>query len=236
MFKLFGRLLEGLFIFIGLVLLVFAFLVAKNNFNFLDHAVETRGVVVDVLVTKNEGKEYFRPVFGFRAGNGDERKFESSIESNPARYRKGEEVIVLYIPGEPDQLAQIKSFFSLWGGAIISAILGGVFLLSSLIPVLLRYRQKEKTINFQKYGLPINTTLLRVEQNEQWMTDVAGGYPYQVVTSWQNPETSETRIFKSDKIWFDPSKYIGNFPIRVFLDKNNPEKYHVDLSFLSKMV
>ena len=63
----------------------------------------------------------------------------SSSGSNPASYSKGQKVKVFFDRNKPKE-AQIKSFFSLWFGTIITGTLGfGLFLLMLIL--------SEKTIN-----------------------------------------------------------------------------------------
>ena len=59
--------------------------------------------------------------------------------------------------------------------------------------------------------------------------------PFLILTQWLNPATSELHIFESNNIWFDPTNHIKTKKIRVFIDRKNPKKYYVDLSFLPKV-
>jgi hypothetical protein len=36
-------------------------------------------------------------------------------------------------------------------------------------------------------------------------------------------------------VWFNPSKFIKHNQVRVFMDRSNPKRYYVDLSFLPKL-
>jgi len=63
---------------------------------------------------------------------------------------------------------------------------------------------------------------------------VSGRHPFRVIAQWQDPSTAKIRVFKSHNLWFDPSRFITQKQIRVFLDRNNPKRYYVDLSFLPK--
>ena len=58
---------------------------------------------------------------------------------------------------------------------------------------------------------------------------------YRIHAQWLNPRTAELHIFVSDRLIFDQTDYIKNDEITVFTDKDNPQKYHVDLSFLPKV-
>ncbi|MNH47046.1 hypothetical protein D3C79_1101060 [compost metagenome] len=71
----------------------------------------------------------------------------------------------------------------------------------------------------------------------EWNTRISvnGRHPYVIRSQWLNPRTSEVHLFESDNIWFDPSDYLKDESISVFIDKKNPKKYHVDITFLPKI-
>jgi hypothetical protein len=81
--------------------------------------------------------------------------------------------------------------------------------------------------------VPIEASIQSVGIN----TDVSvnGRNPFRIVAQWQDPATSQVYVFESHNIWFDPSSYIKQKAIRVFVDKANPGKYYVDVSFLPQL-
>ena len=111
--------------------------------------------------------------------------------------------------------------------------MGAIFFLvgSSII---LFGRLKDKKVKYlRKKGIPIKTKFQSVETNDSF--EVNGRNPYQICVQWKNPATSELHLFNSDNIWFDPTDHIKNDEITVLIEKGNPEKYHVDISFLPKL-
>jgi len=64
---------------------------------------------------------------------------------------------------------------------------------------------------------------------------VNGVSPFRIATQWQDPATGEIRVFHSENVWFDPSDYLKDQPITVYLDPQNPHRYWVDTSFLPKL-
>jgi hypothetical protein len=163
---------------------------------------------------------------------GEKIEFTSSTSSNPPRYSKGEKVEVLYLPTEPEK-AKINSFFALWGGVVILGGMGGVFFLIGTSIVLVISLKGRRDEYLKKRGTPIETEFQRVALNQS--RSVNGRYPFQVLTQWQNPSTTEVHIFQSNDLWFDPSNYIKSKLITIFIERNNPKKYYVDLSFLPKV-
>ena len=64
---------------------------------------------------------------------------------------------------------------------------------------------------------------------------INGRSPYQIQAQWQNPSTSKVHVFKSEYLWFDPTDYVNEEEITVLIDRNNPKKYYVDVSFLPQL-
>ncbi|MEY4766014.1 MAG: hypothetical protein RI907_2687, partial [Pseudomonadota bacterium] len=52
---------------------------------------------------------------------------------------------------------------------------------------------------------------------------------------WHDAAHNELLIFKSSNLWFDPSQFIQNKKIPVYVDAADPSRYLVDLSFLPKV-
>src|SRR5262249_17382710 len=60
-----------------------------------------------------------------------------------------------------------------------------------------------------------------------------GGERIQIVSQWEDDEKHELRVFYSDALPSDASELMDLVKIiRVFVDPANPQKYHMDLSFL----
>mgnify|MGYP006188413307 CR=1 FL=1 len=222
------------FTIIGFGMLVGAFFLFSSTNTFLDEAVSARGTVVDLIRSSgsSDSGPTYAPVVQFTTSSGQAIEFTSSVSSNPPSYSPGESVEVLYLPNQPHN-AKMSSFFSLWGGATIVGSMGGIFFLIGVgffIVPMLRSRKEEY---LRMSGTPIETEFQSVEQNTA--ITVNGRHPYRIVTQWQNPSTSEIHLFHSTNLWWDPSNHIGIYPIKVFIEKNNPKKYCVDLSFLPKL-
>ena len=222
------------FTIVGLGLLIGAFFVYKNNVSFIESAIETEGTVVDLVRSRSNDSSsyYYKPVVNFKTEKGESIEFTSTTGSNPAAYSKGETVQILYLATEP-QSAKIKGFFSLWGTVIILGGIGGVFFLVGLTIFLASMFKDRKEQHLKQHGTPVETKFQSVELNRGF--EVNGRNPFKVVTQWHNPTTSEIHIFESSNIWYDPTEYIADKPITVFIERNNPRNYYVDLSFLPKV-
>ncbi|MBT2773619.1 DUF3592 domain-containing protein [Halomonas sp. ISL-60] len=217
---------------VGIALLVGSVFMLLNTRDFLSEAVITQGTVVELVEYRSSDSITYRPVVQFTNESGQLVNFTSSTSSNPPSYTPGQQVDVLYQPGERSS-PRINSFFSLWGAETILAGIGIVFLLAGVILMFVPEFRHRKGETLKKNGVPIDTDYQGVELNTRF--SVNGRHPFQVVTQWQNPATSEVHVFKSNNIWFDPSNYIHTDTITVFYEKGDLQQYHVDLSFLPKL-
>jgi hypothetical protein len=82
-------------------------------------------------------------------------------------------------------------------------------------------------------GRLINAEFTEVALNMQ--LQVNGRNPFQIIAQWHDSASNQLYIFKSASIWFDPSEFVQNKRIPVYIDSNNPSQYHMDISFLPKV-
>ena len=215
---------------VGVGLLLGAAFWYQSVRSFVASASVAEGTVVDLVRSRNSNS--YAPVVHFATEDGQQIEFTSTNASRPPSYAQGDHVVVLYLPSEPQE-ASIKSFLSLWVGPLVLAVGGGVLFLIGggiLIATRLRARRDEY---LRTCGTPVKAKVQGVELNTSLA--VNGRHPFRIVAHWQNPTTSELHIFESRNLWFDPSDYITDEEITVFIETNNPKKYYVDVSFLPKV-
>lgn len=217
---------------IGLGMLVGSFFMYSNTKEFVDDAIEAEGIVIELVRSKSSDSVTYRPIIEFRTKDGNAVEFTSSVSSNPPSYSQGETVEVLYQEGTPEK-AKIKGFFSLWGGALIIGGIGLVFFLIGFLIVLFGFLKNKKIGRLKENGVPVTAKFQSVDMNRNY--EVNGKHPYNISAQWKNPVTSELYIFKSENIWFDPTDHILQDDITVLIEKDNPKKYYMDISFLPKV-
>ena len=219
-----------LFVLLGAGMLIGAIAWHLSTRHFLASASRTQGTVVALLprYSSNDSSPTYAPVVRFNDGSHD-IQFTSPSSSNPPSYNIGATVPILYQESNPYN-AKIDSFFSLWGGSLIIGILGGIFLLigGCLIYVPLRRARADDRLVHE--GMPVQAQF----QSVQFVSNISinGRSPYRVLAQWQDPKTSRIHVFASHNLWFDPTNYISQKEIRVFIERGNPKSYYVDLSFL----
>jgi hypothetical protein len=228
------------FTIIGLVALAVATILYLHTRTFLETSIVAQGTVIDLVMVESDrsssssgvsiraSTNSYAPVVKFTTENGLTYKFKSSFSTYPPAYDVGEKVEVLYNKTDPDE-ASINSFFFIWGGTLIIGSLGLLFAtigLAMLAIDLFKSRNKQRLI---ETGVKIKTRFHSTQLNPS--LEVNGRNPYQIRSEWKNPRTAQMHIFDSDNIWFDPTDHIPS-EITVYIERENPSKYYVDLSFL----
>lgn len=219
-----------LFLAVGIGLIAGALYWAQDIRGWVTQSRTARGEVIDLVRSSNSNT--YAPVIRFVTAADETIEFTSSVSSNPPGYAKGESVEVLYLPGAPHE-ARIRGFVYLWLGPIILGGIGSVFLLIGGCILLAATFKARRRARLRQFGTPILSTLQSVELDTS--LSVNGRHPFRVYTQWMNPATSEIHVFASDNLWFDPSAYLTNREITVWIESGNPKSYHVDLSFLPKL-
>ncbi len=223
--------IKYVFTFVGIAMLAGALFLYQGTRSLLTEAARAEGTVVNFMQAYSSHGVTYAPVVHFVNRNNETIVFVSSTATNPPGYAKGEKVEVLYFLTKPQE-ARINSFFSLWGGSVILGAMGAIFFLIGAGVTLVPMLKKRQGEYLKEQGRAIETDFKSVRVNNAVF--VNGRNPFRVLTQWKDPSSSEVRVFESNNIWYDPTSHINSQRIRVFLDKNNPKKYYVDLSFLPK--
>lgn len=120
---------------IGLVLLIIAGVWGWNTHSFTLGAQAATGKIQGYeereSTTRRNGvtrkKVVNYPVFTFQDAQGAEHRVTASAGQSKSAYTIGDEVPILYVPGNPQE-ARINNFSQMWMGPVSIGIIGGVFL------------------------------------------------------------------------------------------------------------
>ncbi|HVR96371.1 MAG TPA: DUF3592 domain-containing protein [Thermoanaerobaculia bacterium] len=233
------RLFTTIFSLIGLCLILIGGYVALRTQRFLGNAVSAEGTVVELVrsVSSRSGRrsgssKTYRPVVQFTTADGRPIEMVSSVGSNPPAYSVGERVGVWYDPTRPED-AKLAGFLSLWFLPLLFTGIGAVFASIGLGIALAARAKARRAARLRQEGTPIQTTFQSVDRNTS--VRINGRHPFRIVSQWQNPATGEVHVFESDNLWFDPSQYLTGRHVTVYIERDNPGKYWMDLSFLPRM-
>lgn len=217
-----------LFLAIGLALLAGASAIWRNHANFAAHAQRTSGTVVDLIFSSSsKGGGTYAPSVEFEA---DGRVIHiRGSGTNPPAFSRGEQVSVLYLPGNPES-GRIDSFSENWLGILIMSGIGLVFagIGGGMIAAAARTRKLNQWLAVN--GLRVQARFENVLYDTS--LKVNGRSPWKLICQWQHPVTQKVYLFRSANIWFDPTSFVKRDTLDVLVDMDNPKRYQVDTSFL----
>jgi hypothetical protein len=233
------RLVFGIFLLAGLGLLAGSFFAIQHTRGFLATAVPADGVVVENVLSSNSNSNgrgsswsYF-PRVHFRSAEGRDVDFVSNSGSNPPSYAINQPVPVLYDPQNPNH-ASINSFGQLWVLPMILGILGVGFTVPRAVLAIWQRASDKKNAWLLENGRRIMAEITSVGLNTS--VQMNGRSPYRINCQWLDPSRNEMHVFHSGNIWFNPTEFLSEKTLLVWIDPDNPHRYTVDTSFLPKEV
>jgi hypothetical protein len=229
--------IQWVFLCMGLAGLIAVALWAMHTRSFVAKASHAPGTVVEMVQRDSTDSDQrhsttWAPRVQFVTADGRAHEFVSSASSNPPSYSTGEKVDVLFDPARVED-ATINGFFSLWGGALIAGVLAGGFFLIGAVMLLVRRRLTRRMAQLRSTGRSVQARVEPVERNTS--VSVNGQHPFRVVCQWQDPATSLVHVFHSENLWFDPTPYIKQETVTVYVDPRDLGSYYVDVSFLPRL-
>lgn len=169
------------------------------------------------------------PTVSYVTALGEPVIFNGQVCSNPPAFGLDDSVAVLYHPQDPSN-AVIDSFRENWVVSLVLGVIGSVFLLISSLFVIPPLLARRRASYLSRHGQAVFAELIEVRRNE--MLSVNGMHPWHIVAQWLNPGTGKLHRFTSANLWFDPSPYITQDQVQVFIDPHKPKRYSMDTSFL----
>lgn len=220
------------FLLIGIGLLTGAYFMYHSTSEFVRVASKAQGTVVQLARSRSSDSTTYAPVVRYRTEGGREVEFVSNVSSDPPAYSVGEKVEVLYRPEQPEK-GEINSIFQLWFGPMLLGGLGSAFFVIGTVVVLASRRKAGADSRLKLHGRAIQTDFQSVERDTGYSEN--GRHPCVVVTQWKNPATGEVHVFRSDHLWYDPTDHIKTDRITVYIERDNPGKYFMDVGFLPRL-
>ncbi len=195
---------------------------------FVAGAARAKGEVTELEERRSGGDSSptYRPTVRFLAADGTEVTFQSSTSSNPPSHRVGDEVGVLYEPGNPRH-AEIDSFFDLWLGPLIAGILGAVFTLVGIGVGAAGLREAILRRRLRTEGQRVMAEVQGVEPG------IAGVGPGYVIVARATDPHGIARTFRSKPLQSDPgTKMQGKKTVDVIVSADDWGTSEMDLDFL----
>ncbi|HGH5990762.1 DUF3592 domain-containing protein [Morganella morganii] len=226
-----ARIILGIFAVIGLLMLMGGSYFYLSGYSQEKSGIVVTGQIIDLSVHRSDDGASYCPVVKYTDGQ-EEYVMESSYCSSGYRNALGDDIDVIYQPGSPDN-AVIHAFGGLYGGAVILLGMGAVFALVGTLPLIIMYLRSKSGQRLLREGMPVKARFSEVILNTT--ININGRSPFQIVAQMHDTAANTVKLYYSHNIAFDPSPFINQEFVTVYVDKKNPDKYYMDISFLPKV-
>lgn len=226
-----ARIILGIFAVIGLLMLMGGSYFYLSGYSQEKSGIVVTGQIIDLSVHRPDDSASYCPVVRYTDGQ-EEYVMKSSYCSSGYRNALGDDIDVIYQPGSPDN-AVIHAFGGLYGGAVILLGMGAVFALVGTLPLIIMYLRSKSGQRLLREGMPVKARFSEVILNTT--ININGRSPFQIVAQMHDTAANTVKLYYSHNIAFDPSPFINQEFVTVYVDKKNPDKYYMDISFLPKV-
>lgn len=126
-----GRIVGGVFLGVGLILLIVCYFLWNNQATFSETAISVNGVVIQLEERSSRNSDTgswsytYAPVVRYDV-NGKEYVYHSTSSSNPPSYAVDEEVTLLVDPKNPNDVV-IDDFMDRWFAPVLLGAMGAIF-------------------------------------------------------------------------------------------------------------
>jgi hypothetical protein len=181
----------------------------------------TKGYVSGTSLSRFEIK-YF-------SDDGKERIYAGNHGGKGRRYHDGEEIKVYYQIDNPDK-ARISDGKK--GGKKV-VFWGFILLLFNLLSVSQDKKRNKSENYFKTTGRKVEAQILKTDIDMS--TTIMKKNPYYIDCKWVDPMTGKEYTHTIRYVWTDPKTLLaGRNGIDVYIDRNDPEKYFMDIAFLGE--
>jgi hypothetical protein len=179
----------------------------------------TQGVIANSTLSRYEVK--------YTSDDGVERTDYRTHSSKGGTYHNGDKVKVLYQIANPDKCRISDGKKS--GKKVV--FWGFIIFLVNLLSVYHLGKKDKTENNFKTTGRKVEAQILKIEID---MTiTILKKNPYYIDCKWVDPITGKEYTHTIRYIWTDPKTLMaGRNTIDVYIDRNSPEKYFMDIAFL----
>jgi hypothetical protein len=174
-------------------------------------------------VTSSDATFYY---VQYTSDDGVERTFKGSHGKTKKGY-PGEKKKIFYQADNPDK-ARITDGVKGGKKVIIFAVL---LLIMDIYLIYTNRKKNRRSTDFKANGRKVEAEIMKIDVDLE--TTFMEKHPYFIDCRWVDPMTGRDYYRTIRNIWTDPKPLLaGRTRIDVYIDRQDPEKYYMDIEFL----
>jgi hypothetical protein len=182
--------------------------------------------VTEGIVTARDTRYY---TVKFKSDDGIEHSYKG-LQSKNKKYYIGDKFKVFYQADNPEN----ARFHDGKKGGRTIIIVGILMLLLDIYLIKTNNSRKQVSDAYKANGRKVKAEITGVETD--LTSTILDKHPFVIKCKWVDPMSGREYNHVIDQIWKDPSPYLaGRKTIDVYIDRDNPEKYFLDIEFLAEI-
>ena len=185
--------------------------------------VDTIGTITSIVSTSNDTPDVYVTY------NVDGKRYTSVMSGYSSTFYEGKKIDIYYMKNDPNIIGNKKLELLI----LLFPFVGLIFLLIGGINIFKIISNKKKKERLVKTGTVIEATY--IETNTNFNLRVLGRNPSNIICEYDDPISKNTYRFESERLWYDPTLYIGDndiYTFNVYVNKDNMKDYYVDIEKL----
>lgn len=209
---------------VGMIFLIVGIFLTYNTLFSKTEKIQTTGIITSIERERNTDDDYEVWV----QYDADGRTYESELGAYVSSFYEGQTIDIYYEKENPKKIGTegtdlIVLMFPAIGLITVGLGVGGF---------ISKMKRKKEIEELKANGQLIHATFVEATKNMAYA--INGRHPYNVFAEWMNPMDGRTYTFKSENVWGNTWDMIGEYgnaikEIPVYVDKENAEKYYMDL-------
>lgn len=224
---------------IGIVFFSAGIFVYKISSDFYKEAIKTEAIIKDIDVSYSydsdgDKESDYDVLVSFVV---DGKEYTGYLNSYNASMRVGGKTTIYYDPKNPSNFKDNSGTII----GLIFIIIGAILLIVGISVIVINIVKSSKNKRRKRYlienGRKVSAHIDQINCNYSY--SVNGVHPYKIECSYKDPYTNKIYLFYSGNIWFNIGAIMnasGLDTISVYMDKNDPANYYIDVDELKRNV
>lgn len=204
---------------LGLTFLVVSNILIRMNFISKENIVKTHATIINISDNQEVYVSYLV----------NSEMYTNKLSSYSSSYHIGKEITIYYDKNDPAKIIDnsIIVLIGVFGG------IGLIFIIVAGIIIAFKINRSKVIKWLKESGNIVNASYTSIELNTNYT--INGRHPYNIICEWYNSSDNKKYIFKSENIWFDPSRTITERNIKtfpVYINPNKIKQYYMDVDMI----
>lgn len=216
--KAFVRIFGGIFVLVGIILFTVCIFIYTSGHTFKAEATPVQAVILAMRGANHESLG--TPVVEYTVGG---KTYTSTLNLSSSSMHPGKQITVYYRNGNPQEVRYLDD--NNWIIGLLMAM-AFVFAGMGLAFILVRRKHRQKIARLLATGDTVEAEITGIREDDD--QSMNGRHPI-IVSCRYVASDGRIYLFHSGSFWYESYEIDPQRKVRVYVDRNNPSNYYVDV-------